>query len=325
MSPSPKNGTTRGSIDYLVAGVHFFRDRPNLVRAIAVVTFFVFWELTARDMNPLLMTYPTAVFKAAWTIIISGELFEAFVQSMTVFVIGMSISIVGGIVIGVMVGQWWFFENTLDPFINALYAVPRIALVPLIMLWVGLQDMGKITILVSIAIFPVIINTYSGIKDVRGSLLEIGRAFGASESQIFFRITLPAAVPFVMTGIRLAIGLGIIGMIVAEFFFRYQRARGPDHQLCQRIPNRQGVRADHRVGPDGRRPYRARPIRRAPAVQMAHPRARAHRVSEPAEVRVIVDPAAPSATSRVMCQGERGAYSLCFVFVDEDGEEDAVH
>ena len=218
MSPSPKNGTTRGSIDYLVAGVHFFRDRPNLVRAIAVVTFFVFWELTARDMNPLLMTYPTAVFKAAWTIIISGELFEAFVQSMTVFVIGMSISIVGGIVIGVMVGQWWFFEYTLDPFINALYAVPRIALVPLIMLWVGLQDMGKITILVSIAIFPVIINTYSGIKDVRGSLLEIGRAFGASESQIFFRITLPAAVPFVMTGIRLAIGLGIIGMIVAEFF-----------------------------------------------------------------------------------------------------------
>lgn len=218
MNASPKNGTTRGSIAHLAAGVHFLRNRPNLVRATAVVTFFVVWEYTARDMNPLLMTYPTAIFDAAWTIIVSGELLEAFVQSMTVFVIGMSMSIIGGIVIGVMIGQWWFFEYTLDPFINALYAVPRIALVPLIMLWVGLQDMGKITILVSIAIFPVIINTYSGIKDVRGSLLEIGRAFGASESQIFFRITLPAAVPFVMTGIRLAIGLGIIGMIVAEFF-----------------------------------------------------------------------------------------------------------
>ncbi|MDA0342387.1 MAG: ABC transporter permease [Proteobacteria bacterium] len=215
---SPPSAADRGLLHHIIAGVHFLRDRPNLVRAIAVVTFFVFWEVTARDVNPLLMTYPTAVFKAAWTIIVSGELFEAFVQSMTVFVIGMTISIVGGIIIGVMIGQWWFFEYTLDPFINALYAVPRIALVPLIMLWVGLQDMGKITILVSIAIFPVIINTYAGIKDVRGSLLEIGRAFGASDSQIFFSITLPAAVPFVMTGIRLAIGLGIIGMIVAEFF-----------------------------------------------------------------------------------------------------------
>ena len=218
INASPTKAVARGSFDHLVIGVHFLRDRPNLVRAIAVVVFFVTWEFTARDMNPLLMTYPTAVFEAAWTILASGELIEAFVQSMTVFVIGMSISIVGGIIIGVMIGQWWFFEYTLDPFINALYAVPRIALVPLIMLWVGLQDTGKITILVSIAIFPVIINTYSGIKDVRGSLLEIGRAFGASETQIFFRITLPAAVPFVMTGIRLAVGLGIIGMIVAEFF-----------------------------------------------------------------------------------------------------------
>ena len=214
VEPAP----TRGPFDYLAAGVRGLRDRPNLLRTIAVVTFFVVWELTGRDANPLLMTYPTAIFKAGWQILMSGELLEAFAQSMTVFVIGMSISIVGGIAIGVMIGQWWFFEYTLDPFINALYAIPRIALVPLIMLWVGLQDTGKITILVSIAIFPVIINTYSGIKDVRGSLLEIGRAFGASERQIFFRITLPSAVPFVMTGIRLAVGLGIIGMIVAEFF-----------------------------------------------------------------------------------------------------------
>jgi len=214
VEPAP----TRGPLDYLGAGVRGLRDRPNLLRTIAVVTFFVVWELTGRDANPLLMTYPTAIFEAGWQILTSGELLEAFAQSMTVFVIGMFISIIGGIAIGVMIGQWWFFEYTLDPFINALYAIPRIALVPLIMLWVGLQDTGKITILVSIAIFPVIINTYSGIKDVRGSLLEIGRAFGASERQIFFRITLPSAVPFVMTGIRLAVGLGIIGMIVAEFF-----------------------------------------------------------------------------------------------------------
>jgi NitT/TauT family transport system permease protein len=71
---------------------------------------------------------------------------------------------------------------------------------------------------VSIAIFPVIINTFSGIRDVRGSMLEVGHAYGATKAQIFFKIVLPAAIPFVMTGIRLAVGMGIIGIIVGEFF-----------------------------------------------------------------------------------------------------------
>jgi ABC-type nitrate/sulfonate/bicarbonate transport system permease component len=90
--------------------------------------------------------------------------------------------------------------------------------VPLIILWAGLGVVGKVVILVSIAIFPVIINTYAGIKDVRGSLLEIGAAYSATKTQIFFKIILPAAVPFIMAGIRLAVGLAIIGLVVAEFF-----------------------------------------------------------------------------------------------------------
>jgi NitT/TauT family transport system permease protein len=102
--------------------------------------------------------------------------------------------------------------------VNALYAIPRIALVPLIILWAGLGVVGKIVILVSIAIFPVIINTYAGIKDVRGSLLEIGTAYSATRMQAFTKIVLPAAVPFIMTGIRLCVGLSIIGLVVAEFF-----------------------------------------------------------------------------------------------------------
>ncbi|MBM3510919.1 MAG: ABC transporter permease [Alphaproteobacteria bacterium] len=209
--PSPRR---RGPPPAIV----FLRNRPNLIRAVAVAVFFVVWEITGRDVNPLLMTYPSAIFRAAIEFIQNGELLVALKQSLFVFAIGMAISIVAGVVIGVMVGQWWFFEYTMDPFINALYAIPRIALIPLLMMWVGLQDAGKITVLVSIAIFPVIINTYSGVRDVRGSLLDIGRAFGASERDIFFKITLPAALPFIMTGVRLSIGFGIIGMVVAEFF-----------------------------------------------------------------------------------------------------------
>ena len=200
------------------AAARFLRDRPNLHRTIAVILFFAFWEMVAQDANPLFIVPPSAIFVAFVEILVNGDLITAFLASMVPFLIGNAISIVGGIAIGVLVGQWWFFERTLDPFINALYAIPRVALIPLIILWAGLELWGKVTILVSIAIFPVIINTYSGIRDVRGSYLEIGKAFGASESQIFFMITMPAIVPFVMAGIRMAVGLAIIGMVVGEFF-----------------------------------------------------------------------------------------------------------
>ena len=198
--------------------VERIKRHPNRVRAVAVILFFIFWEIVGRDMNPLFMTYPTAIFQAAWEITLRGDLPEAFMASTGPFLIGLAISIFGGIAIGVLIGQFWFLEYTLDPFINALYAIPRIALVPLIMLWFGLETYGKVAILVSIAIFPVIINTYAGIKDVRGGLLEIGRAYCASEWQLFAKIVLPASIPYIMAGVRLCVGLAIIGMIVAEFF-----------------------------------------------------------------------------------------------------------
>jgi ABC-type nitrate/sulfonate/bicarbonate transport system permease component len=198
--------------------VAFLRSHPNVLRATSVVVFFILWEILGRDANPLFMTYPSAIGRAAYEITMNGELWQALKQSLVPLSIGLAISIVGGIVIGVLMGQFWFLEYTLDPFVNALYAIPRIALVPLIILWAGLGVTGKIVILVSIAIFPVIINTYAGIKDVRGSLIEIGTAYAATKTQIFTKIVLPASVPFIMTGVRLSVGLAIIGLVVAEFF-----------------------------------------------------------------------------------------------------------
>jgi ABC-type nitrate/sulfonate/bicarbonate transport system permease component len=115
-----------------------------------------------------------------------GVCFLAVKQSLLPFSVGLAITILGGIAMGIVMAQWPLVEYVLDPFVNALYAIPRIALVPLIILWVGLEFWGKVTILVSVAIFPVIVNTYAGIKDVPGSMLEIGRAYGASSTQIFF-------------------------------------------------------------------------------------------------------------------------------------------
>ena len=191
---------------------------PNAIRTAAVAVFFVVWEFFGRRMDPIFMAPPSAIFEAGIELTKSGALRKAMVESLAPFAVGLALTIVIGILIGILIAQWRTLEYVLDPFINALYAIPRIALVPLIILWAGLEFAGKVTILVSVAVFPIIVNTYSGIRDVRGAMIEIGRAYGATDTQIFFKIILPAAIPFIMAGIRLAVGLAIIGIVVAEFF-----------------------------------------------------------------------------------------------------------
>jgi ABC-type nitrate/sulfonate/bicarbonate transport system permease component len=191
---------------------------PNAIRTASVAVFFVIWEYYGRRMDPIFMAPPSAIFDAALQLIHRGALRKALVQTLWPFSVGMALTVIVGTLLGIVIAQWRILEYILDPFINALYAIPRIALVPLIILWAGLEFTGKVTILVSVAIFPITVNTYAGIRDVRGSMLEIGRAYGATEWQIFSKIVMPAAVPFIMAGIRLAVGLAIIGIIVAEFF-----------------------------------------------------------------------------------------------------------
>ncbi|MET0483107.1 MAG: ABC transporter permease [Aestuariivirgaceae bacterium] len=191
---------------------------PNAIRTASVAVFFVIWEYYGRRMDPIFMAPPSAIFDAFLQLVQSGALRKAMIQTLWPFSVGMALTVIVGILLGILIAQWRTMEYILDPFINALYAIPRIALVPLIILWAGLEFVGKVTILVSVAIFPITVNTYAGIRDVRGSMLEIGRAYGATEWQIFSKIIMPAAIPFIMAGVRLAVGLAIIGIIVAEFF-----------------------------------------------------------------------------------------------------------
>lgn len=198
--------------------IHRMLMSANAIRTASVVVFFIAWEYFGRHMNPIFMAPPSAIFEATLELWQSGALQVRLMQTLLPFVTGLILTIVIGIGLGIAIAQWSLLEYILDPFINALYAIPRIALIPLIILWAGLEFSGKVTILVSTAVFPIIVNTHAGIRDVRGSMLEIGKAYCASESQIFFKIILPAALPFIMAGVRLSVGLAIIGIIIAEFF-----------------------------------------------------------------------------------------------------------
>ncbi|MDA0260835.1 MAG: ABC transporter permease [Proteobacteria bacterium] len=194
------------------------KNAPNAIRVVSVITLFLAWEFLAGEADRLFIAPPSEIFSAAVWMIEDGTFWLLFTQSMEHFIIGTVLSIVLGTAIGIALALWWQAEYILDPFINGFYAIPKPALVPLFILWFGLETTSKVMIILSVAIFPMIINTYVGIKDTRGSMLDIGRAFGASERQIFFKIILPGSIPYVMAGVRLAVGLGIIGMIIAEFF-----------------------------------------------------------------------------------------------------------
>src|SRR5437764_5392061 len=139
---------------------------PNAIRTVSVAVFFVIWEYFGRRMDPIFMAPPSRIFAAAVELIYSGALRKALLETLWPFLAGMALTVIVGIVLGIVIAQWRIAEYSLDPLINALYAIPRIALIPLMILWAGLEFAGNVSILVSVAIFPITDNTFAGIRDV---------------------------------------------------------------------------------------------------------------------------------------------------------------
>jgi ABC-type nitrate/sulfonate/bicarbonate transport system permease component len=193
-------------------------DHPNLIRAGSVVIVMLLWEFYGRRVDPLLLTYPTAVVWAAAQLIWSGELIRQLFVSLGSLAAGFGASLLLGVGLGMVMGRSRLAETILDPHVNALYATPQVALTPLLMMWFGLGFGVKVIVIFLFAFFPILINTASGVKNVSASMVEVGRAYLASERQILFKVVFPAALPFIMAGVRLAVGRGLVGMIVAELF-----------------------------------------------------------------------------------------------------------
>ena len=193
-------------------------DYPNAIRALSVLCFLVAWEIYGRRVDPLLLTYPTAVLQAAFALIKSGELPRQMLVSLETLALGFGLSVVLGVGLGLVMGRSRIVGAALEPHINALYATPQVALTPLLMMWFGLGFAVKAVVIFLFAFFPILINTASGVRNVSASTIEVGHAYLASRTQILLKVVFPAAVPFIMAGIRVAIGRAIVGMVVAELF-----------------------------------------------------------------------------------------------------------
>jgi NitT/TauT family transport system permease protein len=189
-----------------------------LIKLVTFVVVISLWEVIGRWVNPLFLSPPSAIAVAFVELARSGELESALLSSMTTFAIGMTLAIVIGVAVGVAMGRFRLLECIVEPYVSALYSTPSIALIPLFVLWFGVGMVSKAFIIFFLSVFIVIINTYTGVKNLSQSTLDVGAAFGANQRQTFQMIVLPAALPFIMSGLRLAIGRGVMAMIVAEFF-----------------------------------------------------------------------------------------------------------
>ena len=188
------------------------------IRLLSLAIALMLWELAAWNVDPVLFTSPSKVAVAAYKMVLSGELWTYLWPSLVVLAIGFAFAVVFGIGIGLLLARFWVLDVALNVYITFLYSIPSVALVPLIVLWAGFDTMAKVIILFLFAFFPMVINTYQGVKSVDPKLLEVGRAFRCSERQLWGNIVLPGALPFIVTGIRLAVGRGMIGMVLADLY-----------------------------------------------------------------------------------------------------------
>lgn len=188
------------------------------VRLASIVFTVGSWEILGRQVDPLFMSYPSAIAAAAVRLTASGELISATYSSLRIVAISFGLATIIGLALGLLIGRYRYVEAAADWLVNALYCTPKVAIVPLVIIWFGLGDSAKIFIVTLLTVFPILINAIAGVKNVPRNLIDVGTAFDATEPEIFRKIILPSALPYMMTGLRLGIGRGLIGMVVAEFY-----------------------------------------------------------------------------------------------------------
>ncbi|MDB5601979.1 MAG: hypothetical protein JWN71_4023 [Xanthobacteraceae bacterium] len=200
------------------AARRYVKRRNLAIRTGSIALLFLAWEIGGMFTPRIFLAPFHDTVLAFWKLTKDGTLLTATANSLSVLLAGLAISVVFGALLGLLMGRYLRFNWMIGPYVNGLYATPTVALLPVLSLWLGLYAGPKIAIVVLLAIFPIIKNTYAGVITVGQELLEPAVSMRASEFQIARLVIAPAIIPFVMAGLRLSVGRGIVGLVVGEFF-----------------------------------------------------------------------------------------------------------
>jgi NitT/TauT family transport system permease protein len=206
------------------------RWEPLLWGGGSIVVFLAAWQLvaSAQLVPPLFLPAPTDIAGAAVQMFQDPTIWIDLQTSGQEFLLGYGLAVVVGLPLGLLTGRYRRVAWALDPFISFFYSMPRIALVPLLLIWFGIGIYSKVAVVFLGAFFPIAINTMAGIRSLDPALLKAARSFCASELQIFRTIALPGSVPFTLTGLRLGVGHALVGVVVGELV-------AAQHGIAQRM------------------------------------------------------------------------------------------
>jgi NitT/TauT family transport system permease protein len=199
----------------------FWRRNENLMLGtVAMLAFLAFWELAvaAGWVNPLFSSSPSRIVATAVEMFADGSIYGHLRVSGIEFCIGFALAIVVGVPLGILMGWYSRLNAILDPFVSALYATPRIALLPLVVIWFGIGLGSKVAIVCLGAVFPILVNTITGVRTIDADFVKVARSFGASDLQMFLTVAVPSSVPMLLTGLRLGLGHALVGIVVAEMY-----------------------------------------------------------------------------------------------------------
>jgi ABC-type nitrate/sulfonate/bicarbonate transport system permease component len=192
--------------------------RSLIITAINLTLFFVAWQLLALSevINPLFFPKATDMFAAMYNGFADGIIGPQLLHSVRNFTIGLLIAGAIGIPLGLLMGGVRILDLILSPYVWAMTALPRVALIPLLILILGFGNSMQLTIIVLSAVFPMMVNCMEGVKTVDPSLVRAGRIFGANQAQLYAKVILPFTLPFVISGINQGIARGLVGMLIGE-------------------------------------------------------------------------------------------------------------
>ncbi|MFY1638160.1 ABC transporter permease [Solwaraspora sp. WMMB335] len=194
------------------------RHQGLLLGLAGVAVTLLAWEGCAATgiVNDLLTSRPSDILMTAGDYFTSGTGRRDVVVSATEFIVGFALALVAGLAAGLAVGWWRWLDQLTEPIVSFAYASPRVALVPMLVVWFGIGLGSKVAVVFISAVFPIMLNTRTGVRTVDHHLLTVARALNATRWQTLRTVVLPGAVPSIVTGIRLAIGVGLVGMVVGE-------------------------------------------------------------------------------------------------------------
>jgi ABC-type nitrate/sulfonate/bicarbonate transport system permease component len=199
----------------------YLNHEKAILGSASAIVFLIIWELVGNVfqlINPMFMSAPSLIFSAAVQLFTSGEIYNDLYVSGVELFWGYLLSAIVAIPFGIAIGWYKKVAYVFDPFVNAMNATPRVALLPLVIIWLGIGILSKIGIIFLGAVFPILINTRDGVKTTPVNLLTAARSFGASEWMLFKTVVLPSTVPFILTGLRLGLGRAIVGVMVGELY-----------------------------------------------------------------------------------------------------------